>query len=752
MRLVRTLVLLALALALPPAAVRAAPPEFDSLEEGRARARAEGRPILVLILAPGQRDSEAVLRDLDRDRRLAELRSSFVVVKLDQARDGGLAAKYGLSQRPAILVLTMFGAPIKAIAGRLPPNRFAEELAKALEKNAEAFTPKRPPAPRRPAEDESKIPELDHRPDCPVACRVCDPAVEQALDWLARRQRADGGFGKLPAERVTKDDAGRQVVRSIDHVDVALASLAGMAFLASATGPDGAKRRAAAERAGEFVAGSVRPDGVACRESGNDYLYLTHANFETPLAALFLAEWEKLAPDPKRAAALDRILAYLARAQDPRSGAFGYGPDFQSFSPWERRGWRLLATTHVATSALLAGRDAGRPVFEGAVKNAVRYLLACRGRDGAFTYRAEYAFKDGEPGSTAGALFALSRSGLVEEEVLDAIRARHRRHYRVIERYGDHFWWFVLFTALALHDEGPGAAAEFDAGFRDRILAKREADGSFADPNGQGGKVYATAVAALVLRLGRGGLPIAGARSGARVPLDVVERPRYRSPPHDLSNVKVFRHGGAYRYDLVVSVDGEPSREWLASLAEALDGAHRTVYDATDGQFLLNHAVIRTGREGWEKADLRFGPEFGDPETNPRGFAHGVTRVSRRTKLENGRETEEGLRIGDFVLFPFDPEARWGERRFTHVLAHELGHYLFGALDEYDAATGESRCNCLMGRRRWTEFCTAAAHADPRTKDSCWTHAKRLYPELTIPDEPDPGPWRPPIPRITLPR
>ena len=731
-------------------------PWLNSLDTAKKTARAEAKPILVVIIDPGSRDSERLLRDLEKNRRIRALLPQFVCVRLDRARNAELTEKYGLKYSPSTLFLTLLGSPIKLISGPVSAGRYAAQMEEALAKHQEMWRPKRrePPKPRRAGATVEDVPHPRHAPFCPVDCEPCESAIGSALAWLVRQQRPDGRLEKPEGERVLTNEDGKLVTRSIDHIDVALTSFAGMAFLAEGSNRKAGPLRREVAKAAEFVAGAVRDDGIVSNKAGHDYLYLAHCNFETPLAAWFLAEVVRSdpEPDPALSAKLARVARYLMDAEDPASGAWGYSYDFREHDAWTRRGWRLLATTQIALAALTACRDAGIEVREDVLGRAVRYVLACQARDGQFAYRAELRGMPGDPGTTAASLFVLSRSGLVPASRLDALRARYRPRLAEIDHYGEHWWWFLWFTGLALADDSEGGRREFDATFRDVLLHRQQPDGSYVDPDGNGGSVLATAVAAIAVTLPL--LPSAGARAEREDPIDVVAEPEYLKPPHDLSRVKVFRHGEGYRYDLVVSVDGEPGDAYLEALARGVVGANRTIYDVTDGQMTLNRAEIRIRGERRDDADVIIGAAFRDAEQNPRPFAHGITRVSKRTRIVNGRE-EEGLRIGDFILFPLGEDGRagpirWDDPRFVHVLAHELGHYLLGELDEYDPMTGESHCDCLMGRRRWTELCTDAVHSDSRTKESCWAHAKALYPGLVVPDVPDPGPWSPPRPAVEI--
>jgi hypothetical protein len=220
--------------------------------------------------------------------------------------------------------------------------------------------------------------------------------------------------------------------------------------------------------------------------------------------------------------------------------------------------------------------------------------------------------------------------------------------------------------------------------------------------------------------------------------------------------VKVFPRDGGYYVDLVVSTDGPADAAWFAAMQRCLSGANRILYDVTDGQMCLHRVVLLGDGERFDDADVMVTTKFYEGEPLPQPWVHGVTRVSKRTTVVNGRE-RESLRIGDWVKLPFtspgkDQPLPWDHPRLTRVMAHELGHYLIGALDEYDTRTGRSWCRCLMGDRRTTELCREGTHTDTRREESCWSLAKTLYPALRTPAVEDPGPWDPPAPVFVLPR
>jgi len=644
--------------------VSGAPEWHSSLNAGRKAARAARKPILCVILESGKRASARLERELGRNRKLTALLDRFVLVKLDRARSRDLVSRYGLKYSPSTVFFTPGGSPLKTIVGPVTVTRYATEMTAALAKYGELLRPKRPKEQERKVPIDEGGPALRHSGACPVDCEHCGPVVDDAIAWLLRQQKSDGRFAKPANETVTKSDDGRVLTRSIDHIDVALTSVAGMALLAAGARPGEGRRGKALARAAGFVAGAVRDDGIISNRSGNDYIYLIHANFETSLGAMFLAEMERVAPDAARRKKMERVRAYLTDAQDERSGAWGYGSDYKSHSPGTRRGYRLLATTHCVLTALNHLGGAGLDVSEGVRKKAARYLLACRGRDGLFTYRAEYRGLTGYPGATAGAYFALARSGTVSREDLESIFRRYRQDYRRFELYrplttsiGKHWWFFLLFTALSMNDRGPAAFTDFQQGFRDRLVRAQEERGSFTDPDGNGGGVFATAVAVLALSMGRDLLRIAADRE-PETTTALVSKPKYLTPPHPASRVKVFPHAGGYLVDLIVSVEGPAGSEYFESLSRGLVGANRILFDVTDGQMRMHRVVITTDPGRRNEADIRITKDFYSSDVNPRRWAHGITRVSRRTDLVRGRAREGGA----------------ADRRVDHVPLPRPGH------------------------------------------------------------------------------
>jgi len=721
-----------------------------SLPKAQRRAAIERKPIIA-VFVDGERASERFERSLSRDRRLPELLDQLVGVKLDPAKHPNLVDRYHMSAFPAVLFLTPAGRPIKLMVGITSTAKVRGQAKEALAK----YERIRNPANWRPTKREkSPPPRLGprrmHRSSCPAGCEYCEPAIERALTWLTRQQQPGGSWRKPTGERETRTADSKILTRSIDHIDTALTAMAGFALLATGSEPGKGAHGSALRRTRSYLRRAIRDDGVISAK-GDDFVYHVHAVFETSLAAMFLAETFALDPDPDAAERLALVARALEEAQDEKTGGWGYAFDSKNHRAMDKRGWRLLATTHCAVSALNALRDAGVPVDDDVVARGVTYLESCMARDGNFAYRSELRFGDGHPGASTGALFAISRSGTRAKKEHATAWRRVRDTLPDLHDFGEHWWFFQFFTALAMNDRGAGSWRVFHEHYRDVILANQNEDGSFADPDNKAGSVFATSIAVFVLQLGAHPPSICGRRSGER-DVDPVRRPRYIVPPNPVSSVKVFEHEDGYLADLIVCVDGPADAEYLEQLADGLRAAGRILFDVTDGQMSLHRVTILGDASRAAEADILVTTNFNSDPDVPRGRAHGITMVTKRTEVRGGREIE-GKRIGEWVKLPFhltpggDP-VPWHHVGLTRVIAHELCHYLFGVRDEYGA--GGHYCSCIVGDSRTTELCTDATHTDDRRELSCWAQAALLYDELTVPTVADPGPWDPPLPVVSF--
>lgn len=367
----------------------------------------------------------------------------------------------------------------------------------------------------------------------------------------------------------------------------------------------------------------------------------------------------------------------------------------------------------------------------GSVDLAARCHLRAAGIRVQGIETAAAALRESGDFESPSALYALMRSATVDRAALEPTWTRFRRNYTSGSD--------LLFTALCMTARSADAAIDFHRTFRDRLLRTQQKDGSWS------GTVEATALGCIVLQLPFGELKLAVQRP-PRAQAKQTKDPQYLKLPHPTCRAKVFVRDGRYWVDLIVSLDRPIDARYVAELRAGIEGANRRLFDISDGQFSLHRVDVYPNRGQWDRADVLITKQFYDAQKNPLPWAHGITRLIGM-KVNQGPQKGTLYRFGQWIMFP--PEGVWwSDPRYQHVMAHELGHYLFGAPDEYGG--DKSLCPCIQGIREHTELCTSQTHRDNRQPDACWILAKRSYPLLKIPENPDPGPWDPPVPLIVF--
>jgi hypothetical protein len=142
--------------------------------------------------------------------------------------------------------------------------------------------------------------------------------------------------------------------------------------------------------------------------------------------------------------------------------------------------------------------------------------------------------------------------------------------------------------------------------------------------------------------------------------------------------VKVLRSNTLFGLHLVASMEWDASTAEMETVRQKLIGASHFLYNATDGQMLLEQAEIVDNAALWEDADIRV-----------------YTSQSFREYVDD-------------PLAGFFDDSFWSNGSWIHVAigslastyAHEFGHYGFGAGDEY--ADGDAELQCTANLRLGT--------------------------------------------------
>jgi prenyltransferase beta subunit len=319
----------------------------------------------------------------------------------------------------------------------------------------------------------TRLPPEARSPDIDVMIPA-RPAVEKGLQYLAERQLEDGAFAT--------GGYGR---------NAAVVALAGMAWLAEGSTPGRGPYGQEVARATDYLLEHAQESGFISVEGA-----MSHGPmYEHGFATLFLAEVYGMSPRDdlreKLAAAVDLIV----RTQNSEGG-WRYQP---------RREEADLSVTVCQVMALRAARNAGLAVPSETIERSIDYVKRCQNADGGFRYmlpEGESAF----PRSAAG-IVALYSAGIYEGREIE-------RGLVYIDQFlprggelgqDSHFFYGHYYAVQAMWLVGGKRWERWYPAIRDVLVARQQADGSWADPICF---EYGTAMACIVLQMPDNSVPI----------------------------------------------------------------------------------------------------------------------------------------------------------------------------------------------------------------------------------------------------
>jgi hypothetical protein len=331
-------------------------------------------------------------------------------------------------------------------------------------------------------------------PDGSAAKDMITPEAQRAIDrglaYLARSQGGDGAWGDRPQY----------------SGNVAIVSLAGLAFMAGGHQPGRGPYGKVVTKALQFVLGKEDPQrpGFLFNHFGASHGPMYSQGFGT----LFLAEAHGMVTDRELRRrvrdALGRAVKLILSAQNGEGG-WRYQPYPENAD---------ISVTVCQIMALRAARNAGVEVPKSAVDQCVKYVLGCKTLSGGFSY-----FKQG--GAPA---FARSAAGVValycagEYQDKDKTIERGLRYLMQHRPSGQftyrrdsdnqNYYYGHYYAAQAMWTAGGRFWADWFPSVRDELLARARAqgDGAWTDP--LVGSDYATAMACIILQIPLNYLPI----------------------------------------------------------------------------------------------------------------------------------------------------------------------------------------------------------------------------------------------------
>ncbi len=393
----------------------------------------------------------------------------------------------------------------------------------------QATAPAAPPAPAPAAAPAAPVP-----PDGPV---------RKALDWLAARQRDDGGWGQGGGWRVdTANQGGGRIEgdQVPDPSDVGNTAIALKAFLRAGTRLDTGDFSATARKAADYLLAAVeKADGESLHVTdvrGTQLQSKIGPYVDTFLALQVLSDLKGLMPDPSSEERRARCLAKLAAKVEKHQ------QDDGSFDG--NLAWAATVSQGLASRALNSAWAAGAPVSalalerdhrqnatgldpatgqvasSGGVSDAgvaiYRYASKLGGMDGFAKNngrrREEIAQVAASPDASQAEkdkareeLAAIERADRDKEVLLGQVvrQAGEQQFVAGFGSNGGEEFASYMNIAEALHTKGGKPWNEWQARMDDLLHNAQHADGSWSGQHCITGRTFCTSTAVLVLTTDR---------------------------------------------------------------------------------------------------------------------------------------------------------------------------------------------------------------------------------------------------------
>jgi hypothetical protein len=368
-----------------------------------------------------------------------------------------------------------------ALAASLSPAATAQEAQKAEAPKAEtpqAAAPKGDaPKPEKPKSVGAFGEAV--RGDLPQDMRAmvtpdADRAIQSGLAWLAKSQQPDGSFGS-----------------GTYRGNIAVTSLAGLAFMAGGSSPGRGPYGANVDKALAYIMANTSPAGFIAVAAASTHGPMYSHGF----GALFLAEAYGMTRRPELREKLQKAVRLIIDTQN-HEGGWRYQPV---------RNDADLSVTICEINALRAARNAGLYIPKETVDACIRYVKQAQNPDGGFRYMLQNG-ASAFPRSAAGVV-ALQSAGVYDDkEVAEGIAylKQFMREIKLGSRYS-HYFYGHYYAAQAMWIRGGADWDEWFPAIRDELVSRQSAAGYWNDNICN---EYGTAMALIILQMPNNFLPI----------------------------------------------------------------------------------------------------------------------------------------------------------------------------------------------------------------------------------------------------
>jgi hypothetical protein len=325
-------------------------------------------------------------------------------------------------------------------------------------------------------------------------------AVSLGLDWIARHQRADGGWSLNYHQQCRGSGCPPQ---SVEDSDTAATGLALLPMLGAGHAHNAPGLYQKTVRGGiDWLVMRQKPDGdLFVGGAPNTHMY-SHA-----IATIALCEAYGLTRDASLKEPASRAIRFIVNAQNPVDGGWRYQP--RQSGDTSVFGWQMMA--------LRSGRLAGLTVPKSTLKGAMIYLE----RAATNKTRASYSYQPGQGASmamTAEALLVRQYAGWQRD--LPALAEGSRNVFNDLMRSDQRNIYYWYYATQMLHNMRGESWKAWNEKARDRLVELQTTGtgcdrGSFhplaptADQwGGSGGRLYVTSLSILTLEVYYRYLPI----------------------------------------------------------------------------------------------------------------------------------------------------------------------------------------------------------------------------------------------------
>jgi hypothetical protein len=325
-----------------------------------------------------------------------------------------------------------------------------------------------------------------------------DEVIARGLAFLAANQNQDGSFGT-----------------GMYYGNVAVTSLAGLAFLAGGHHPGRGPYGAVVTRTLEAVLGMADRSGNGFLHNGQGAPPNQGSMYGHGFGTLFLGEVHGMVTPPDLR---DRLRAALKAAVDlildsqnkNHEGGWRYHPNSPDAD---------LSVTICQIMALRSARNAGFYIPKSQVDKCVKYVRDCAQPDGTFRYqRLNNAGPPDPLPRTAAGICALYSAGVYKDPLIEnGLRwlmehkpGSSRQANGFFQRENAHYYYGQYYAAQAMWTAGGNYWAEWFPAIREELVEsphrRPQANGSWVDP--MICNHYATAMACIILQIPDNYLPI----------------------------------------------------------------------------------------------------------------------------------------------------------------------------------------------------------------------------------------------------